>query len=183
MNSENINPYFAKDNKKLSQVEIKEKIWNHIDLLGSREYCRNFDRVDYNTKCQCVRTHFSGIDRDVEKRSSLFKLLEQYESNREAPRQIILHVIITTGFIRRYTLTRGTYSRPNFLLPGVKGVDGNGEREDILVCVNGLRWLFYIGGKKWHRLEKEAALPNPNERKKILMTGNKINHCRCEDEV
>ena len=36
MNSENENPYFAKDNKTLFQVEIKENIWNHIDLLGNR---------------------------------------------------------------------------------------------------------------------------------------------------
>ena len=106
MLSENKNPYLAKDNKKLPQDVIEEKIWSHIELLTSREFCRNFDRVGFFTKCSCISSNFFG-DHETPKILLLFKLLKQYESKSETSRQIILHGIITNANIRRTTRNRG----------------------------------------------------------------------------
>ena len=143
MLSENKNPYFAKDNKKLPQDVIEEKIWTHIELLTGREFCRNFDRVGGFTKCSCISSNFFG-DRETPKKLLLFKLLKQYESNSDTSRQIILHGIITNANIRRTARNRGEYSQPSYSLPGVKhdrddDDDADTNREDVCVCINGLR--------------------------------------------
>ena len=187
MLSENKTPYLAKDNKKLPQDEIEEKLWSNIELQTSRQFCRNFDRVYFFTKCSYISSNFRG-DRETPKLRLLFKLLKQYESNSETSRQIILHGIITNANIRRTTCNRGGYSQPSYSLPGVKHDRGNDDdtdtdREDVCVCVNGLRWLFFIGRKKIDRLKVEARLPNPNEKKKEIMSGNKRAECSCVNEI
>ena len=147
MLGENKNPYFAKDNRLLSQDQIEEKLLAHIHLISDRPVGRNFDWVDYNTKFTCL--HFF---RDNEERQNqLLKLLLQYNGHNEESRQIIIHGIVTNGLIQKNNVRRGKKSQPMYALSGIIGAfpedNDNTLNSFHLVCVNALQWIFFIGRK------------------------------------
>ena len=169
--TENKNPFFAKDNKHLGQLALEEKFLLHINLISNRPFCQNFDRVDYDTKCTCMH-QLRDEETNLDRRDDLLRLLLQFNEQNEESRQIILHGIITNGFIRKDGMKRGEKSLPMFALPGVEASDVGADNmieNKYLVCVNALRWIFFVGRKKWYKLEKQAALPRHNVEKKRRM--------------
>ena len=176
----NVNPYFVKENKKLSHEAIQLKLKNRLDVISESRFCRNFDQPAYETRCTCLHQFWEGNAGNEDQRSKLLKLMSQYAGHNEDARQLVLHGLITNGFVRKKQCRRGMRSGPHYPLPGISNL----EMDDImLVCGNAIRWIFHVGRKKWLRLEKQASLPAPNEFKNIMLSGNDRARTSCGDTI
>ena len=143
----NTNPYFNKDNKNLSQEALQTKLLNRLNSISDSYYCKNFDQPDYQTRCTCLHQFSSDIGEDNEEvRAKLVRLMEQYAGHNEEARQLVLHGIITNGFVRKTQSKRGAKFGPHYALPGISDVGGDGN---LLLCINAIRWVFHVGRKKW----------------------------------
>ena len=49
------NPFVLKENKKLSQPEINNKLTDHIETIVNLDICLKFD-TGYSTMCICVKS-------------------------------------------------------------------------------------------------------------------------------
>ena len=176
----NVNPYFAKENKKLSHEAIQLKLKNRLNAISESQYCRNFDQADYETRCTCLHQFCEGNAGNEDQRSKLLRLMSQYAGHNEEARQLVLHGLITNGFVRKKQCRRGTRSGPHYPLPGISNFEMN---DVMLVCGNAIRWIFHVGRKKWLRLEKQASLPAPNEFKNLMLAGNDRARTSCGDSI
>ena len=133
----NANPYFDKDNKNLSQDALQTKLRDRLNTISDSNYCRNFDQPDYRTRCICLHQFSSEVsEENHEVRNKLVHLMTQYAGHNEEARQLVLHGIITNGFVWKSQSKQGARFGSHYLLPGISDVGGDGN---LLVCANAIR--------------------------------------------
>ena len=148
------NPYTISRNKALSEDEIKENIYDFAYETTSIIPCKNLNS-NFQTTCRCMEV-FSRDDGLME---TLVVLLNRYERYSSKERQLLLHSIVTHGFIAKEKLKRGSYKDPVYLLTGVS----SDNVENVKVCQNSLMNLFYIAPRAWKKIASDATLPGPKD--------------------